>query len=166
MKKLILSLAVVAIATFSAKAQDSKKSDSKDLKFSVGVEAGVPVGDLGNISTFAIGGSVQGEYMVDPSIGVTLNAGYLNFMAKDGFPSSGLIPVLVGGRYYFNESWYGSVQVGMSFSTESGGGSAFTYAPGIGYKVSENFDILAKYQAASKDGGTSAFAGIRAAYSF
>jgi len=78
----------------------------------------------------------------------------------------GLIPVLVGGKYNFSDQLYGSAQIGLSFSTSSGGGSAFTFAPGIGYKISDNFDLLLKYQSASKNGGSTSFLGVRAGLSF
>ena len=61
---------------------------------------------------------------------------------------------------------YGSGQLGISFSTESGGGSLFTYAPGIGFKVSKNFDILAKYTGMSKNGNSLNEVGVRLAYGF
>jgi hypothetical protein len=164
MKKIILSAAVVAMVTLTASAQ--KEAAGKDLKFSVGVTAGLPVGDLKNASSFAIGGDIQGEYAAAESLGITLSAGYLNFTGKNNAGSTGLIPVLAGAKFNFTDKIYGHAQLGMSFSTESGGGSAFTYAPSVGYLVSENFDIALKYQAATKNSFTTAFFGIRAAYSF
>ncbi|MBL0356852.1 MAG: hypothetical protein IPP72_08140 [Chitinophagaceae bacterium] len=100
-------------------------------------------------------------------MGITLSVGYVKYTGKSGVTITGaLIPVLAGARIYFAEKFYGSAQLGMSLSTESGGGSAFTYAPGFGYKVSENFDLLLKYQAATKSGSTTSFLGLRAAYNF
>ena len=85
----------------------------------------------------------------------------------------GLIPVLAGIKYSFTPQVYASAQLGVSFSTEKDGGSNFTYAPGIGYKFSENFDILAKYTGYSvKSSGSGSKStslntgGIRLAYTF
>ncbi len=174
MKKLILSAAILAMGIMSANAQSS--SEGKDLKFSVGLEAGLPMGDLKTSNNFGIGGSLQAEYKAAENIGLTLSAGYLSFSGKtftfDGTsvkgPAIGIIPILVGGKYYFTESVYGGVQLGMSFLSATGvpSSSAFTYAPGIGYNVSPNFDLQLKYQAASKNGSTLSFLGLRAAYSF
>ncbi len=165
MKKVIFGAALLALA-FTANAQDKKGSD-KSLKFGVGVTAGLPIGDLKTAGgSFAIGGDVQAEYAAAETVGITLSAGYLNVSFKNGGGSTGLIPVLVGGKFTFGEKFYGHAQVGMSFSTQSGGGSAFTYAPGFGYQVSENFDLGVKYQAWTKNSFTSSIIGLRAAYSF
>ena len=164
-------MAIVAIA-FSANAQDSKTD--KPLKFSVGVEAGLPLGDFKEVSKFGIGGSVQGEYSAAEKVGLTLNAGFLSFSGKtidgDKFPSTSIIPVLAGAKYYFTEKVYGHAQVGISFMSVKFEGvtasaSGFTYAPTIGVMPSENFDISLKYLGISKDGTTS-FLGLRVAYTF
>ncbi len=175
MKKVILSLAIAAIA-FSVNAQDSKSD--KPLKFSVGVEAGLPLGDFKETSKFGIGGSVQGEYAAAEKVGLTLNAGFLSFSGKsiteDGetfkYPSLSIIPVLAGAKYYFTEKVYGHAQVGLSFMSVkfegvSSSTSGFTYAPTIGVMPSENIDISLKYVGISKEGTTS-FLGLRVAYTF
>jgi phosphate-selective porin len=183
MKKVILSLAVIA-ATISANAQT--KVSSSPIKISVGVEAVAPFGDFAKTSKFGIGGSIQGDYNVDPTLAITLNAGYIDFLGKDQtitYPGVGnvtvkhadfgLIPVLAGIKYSFTPQLYGSAQLGVSFSTEKNGGSNFTYAPGIGYKFSDNFDILAKYtgysvKSSGSGNGSSSLntAGVRLAYTF
>jgi hypothetical protein len=165
MKKVILSLAIVAIA-FSANAQ---KEADKTLKFSVGVEAGLPMGDFKTFSSIGFGASLMGEYAVAEKVGITLSAGYLTFTGKtvDGFKygSTSIIPVLAGAKFFFAEKVYGHAQLGMSFFN-NGGGSAFTYAPAIGFIPAENIDVQVKYQAASKTGSTLSFIGLRAAYTF
>lgn len=163
MKKVIFTLAIAAFG-LAAGAQD--KASNKTFKPSVGLEVGLPIGDLGDAASLVIGGSLQGEYMAAQTVGLTLNAGYLNISGKNGAGSTGLIPVLAGAKFYFAEKFFGHAQAGLSFSTETGGGSAFTYAPGFGYQASENFDLTLKYQASTKNSFTSAFIGLRAAYNF
>lgn len=165
MKKLILAIAVIAISTVTVQAQ----SVTKKTVLSVGAEAGFPVGSagLGDVYSFAIGGSLQVEYLVSPDFGLTLKAGYLDYLAKGGGPGAiGFIPVLAGFKYHFNPKVYGSGQFGISFPTLSGGGSSFTYAPGVGFQVSQHVDLLARYEAASKSGFTYGNIGVRLAYSF
>lgn len=176
MKKLIFTLAIAAVG-LTAAAQD--KASDKSLKFSVGVEAGLPLGDLKDVSSFGIGGSVMGEYAAAESLGLTLSAGYMTFSGKtieeDGesfkAPSLNLIPVLVGAKYHFNEKFYGHAQLGMSFASVKVAGvsastSAFTYAPTIGVTPSENIDISLKYQSYTKGGSSTSFLGLRVAYVF
>ena len=169
MKTKLVLLVVLFVVTLSVSAQNSAKgSDEKPFKIGAGAMIGLPVGDVSNFTSLAYGIDLMGEYAVDPSFGVTLSAGYLDFAKKSGFSGfkMGLIPVLVGGKYYFSEQFYGSAQVGISLSTQSGGGSAFTFAPGIGYKISNNFDLMLKYQSASKNGASTAFIGVRAGLTF
>lgn len=181
MKKVLLSLAIIA-AAFGANAQSETSSK---LKFSVGVEAAAPIGDFGDAYSFGIGGSAQADYWVAPEFALTLNAGYISFIGKDvtipGFtiggvtfpsstyknPSIGYVPVLAGGKYNFTPQFYGSAQLGITFATGNGAsGSAFTYAPGVGYKFTDNLDALLKYTGYSSDGSNSASIGLRVAYTF
>ena len=165
MKKIILTLLIVVSISLSANAQN-ETSVKKDFKFSIGVNAGIPVGDIKPFSSFVIGGDLQGELGVAPTFGLTLSAGYLNYLGKSGLSSTGYIPILLGGKYYFTDKIYGHAQFGLSLSTEKDGGSAFTYAPSIGYVVSEKFDVAIKYQSATKNSFNVSFIGIRIAYSF
>jgi len=172
MKKVIFTLAIATLG-LTAVAQD--KGSDKQLKFSVGVEAGLPLGDLKETSSLGIGGSVMGEYAAAESLGLTLSAGYLTFSGKtiedEKMPALNLIPVLVGAKYHFNDKFYGHAQLGMSFASVkvlgvSASTSAFTYAPTIGVTPSENIDISLKYQAYTKGGSSTSFLGLRVAYVF
>ena len=176
MKKVLLSAIFLTQFILSSKAQKETVSSDKDLKFSIGVIGALPTGDLKTTSKFGIGGSIQGEYKAAPDFGLTLSLDYISFSGKsfsDGTnsvsgPTLSLIPILAGGRYYFGGGAYASAQVGVTIAKFSGfpSSSAFTYAPGIGYYLSPNFDLLLKYQAASKSGSTLSFIGLRAAYNF
>ena len=170
MKKILLSTAVLITFVLTVKAQTSS---DRPLKFSIGVEAGLPVGDFKEGYKFGIGGTAQAEYAAAEKLGLTLNAGYLSFSGKSEdilgetfkFPTVSVVPVLAGAKYYFTENVYGHAQAGISFFNNDGG-SAFTYSPGIGIKAGEKFDILVKYQAATKSGSTLSFVGARVAYNF
>ncbi len=101
MKKLLLSLAVIA-ASIGAQAQDSKTMDSK-LKFSLGLEAALPVGDFNKTSSFGIGGSLQGDYWIDPTLAITLNSGYvLKNLGKEELITA-LEKIADGGIYFSPE---------------------------------------------------------------
>ena len=170
MKKLIFTL---AIATFGLAAGAQDKASDKTLKFSVGVEAGLPLGDIKEIASIDIGGSLQNKYIATKTVGITLSADYLTFSNKSvnfgggsvKLPSTSIVPVLAGAKFYFSEKFYGHAQAGLSFFN-NGGGSAFTYAPALGVMASENIDISLKYQGASKTGSTISFIGLRVAYGF
>ncbi len=185
MKKFILSIAVTALV-FNVSAQKSS-SDDQPLKFSIGIEAALPLGDFGKVSSFGIGGTAQVDYTIKESLAVTLNAGYISFSGKSTtipaysiggvtvpattikYGNVGYIPVLAGVKYSFTDALYGSAQLGLTIASASGGGessSTFTYAPGVGYKFTENIDALLKYTGYSANGGSTSTIGLRVAYTF
>jgi len=173
MKTKFLLFAVLFVLTLVATAQPK---DEKPFKIGAGAMIGLPMGDYSDVASLAFGVDVMGEYAIDPSFGLTLSIGYIDFVKKSDYKDMedelgvkfklGMIPVLAGAKYYFSDQLYGSAQIGLSFGTADGAGSAFTFAPGVGYKISDNFDLLLKYQSASKDGSSMSFLGLRAGLSF
>ena len=169
MKKYLLAMAIMMIGATSF-AQDTEE---KKVVFSVGAEGAIPIGDSKDAYSAGFGATAQVEYMVAEKFGVTLNAGYINFSGKTyTIPglgtvkggSIGQIPILAGFRYYFIKDIYFSGQLGFSSFTK-GGGTAFTYAPGVGAKFSV-LDVTLKYLGAPKNGATFSTVGLRVAYSF
>ncbi len=164
MKKLFFIVAVSA-ASFAVQAQDTKP-----LKFSIGVEAALPVGDFADVSSFGIGGSVQADYSVAEKLALTLNAGYISFSGKTingiKLDAGGFIPVLAGFKYDLTDQLYGSAQLGATFGDQKNSETLFTYAPGLGYRFSENFDALLKYTGFSAKGIDLSAVGLRVAYTF
>ena len=159
MKKVLFVslLTAIAITGFSQKA-----------KFSLGGELGLPVGDWSAGVSALVGFSGQADFNVASNFDLTLNAGYTSALAKNGGEGDGWIPVLCGAKYHFSDKLYGSAQMGISFFNYGGGESVniFTFAPGVGYKVSDNFDLLFKYTSMSDNGYSISALGVRAAYTF
>lgn len=174
MKKILLALFVLGVTACSSFAQTTKSSSSSSDagKFSIGVDAGLPMGDAKNVYNFAIGGSLKYDMPIGTGAFVNLSAGYESFMVKSALKdlgassSSGFVPVKVGLKYYFEgQGFYGEGQLGVAFSTESGGGKFFAYAPGVGYTLDGGFDIGVRYEAWSHNGTISQIA-LRLAYGF
>lgn len=159
MKKLILIMTAVAFTAFGAQAQSSKSTS-----LSIGANIGLPTSTG---LSLAYGVDLQADFSVASTTKITASAGYEGYSWKGG-GNSGLIPLLAGAKFFFGEGSkaYGHAQVGYSFSTTSGGGGAFAYAPSIGYYVSPNFDLALKYLATSKNGYTTGSINLRAAYNF
>lgn len=157
--------------TFSCLAQKSGADT-----FSIGLEAGIPVGTASNTSSFTIGGSLKYEKPVAAKTNLTLSAGYTYFpyksditIANVGYISTnsgeGFIPLKAGLKYFFNNTFYGEGQLGASISMQSGGGTFFAYAPGIGLKLGDA-DIGVRYEGWTKSGNTISQVALRLAYSF
>lgn len=159
MKRILLAAVMVLTVGF-ASAQESSVVKGK-TRFSVGLEAGLPVGDAGDVYSLIIGGSGKVEVPVATSFFATGSAGYLNFSPKKefkdlGLDSEGFIPVKVGGKYFFTPNIYGAGEIGIVFGTGEDSGSAFAWTPGIGmsYPVSDKNDIDfgVRYESWSDDG--------------
>lgn len=165
MKKIILSLIVLSGLAVNSFAQSNDGG-----KFSIGVEAGLPVGDASNGYNFVIGGSLKYEQPIADALAFTLTAGYSSFQGKTvavlgKIPAAGFVPVKAGLKIGIADAFYGEAQLGAAFSTQSGGGTAFAYSPGIGYKFSDNVDLGVRYEAWSHNGTVGQLA-ARLAYSF
>ncbi|RYU90002.1 hypothetical protein EWM62_10685 [Mucilaginibacter terrigena] len=161
MKKLLLLLAIVGGISFTASAQSDK------ARFSIGFEGGLPIGSTSDVYNVGLGGSLKYEMPIGSGTMFTISGGYTSFKVKDVFGggSVGFVPAKAGIKYFFSDGFYGEGQVGAAFSTESGGGTAFAYAPGIGYALEGGFDIGVRYEAWSKNGTISQI-GVRIAYGF
>ncbi len=163
MKKVLLAAILVVGVAVSSFAQ---KGGSQ---FSVGLEAGLPVGNASNAYTVAIGGSLKYEAPIATGTHFTLTAGYTSFQGKTiagiKIPAAGFIPVKAGIKYFLADAFYGEAQVGAAFGTKSGSGTAFAYSPGVGYKFSDVIDLGVRYEAWSNN-GTVGQIGARLGFTF
>jgi hypothetical protein len=81
-------------------------------------------------------------------------------------PSVGLIPILVGPRYYATENFFVGAQIGLGILTGSGTStSAFDYYPQIGYNA-EPVQVVLGYNGLSKNGETLSHIGLTVFYTF
>jgi opacity protein-like surface antigen len=177
MNKILLT-AVLAVAAFTASAQTESKARTR---FSIGLEAGLPVGDAGDVFSFGIGGAAKAEIPVASKAFATISAGYTSLSYSDDIKKlfkalgaeadpEGFVPVKAGLKYFFGKNFYGAGELGASFGTAKGAETAFAWAPGIGisYPVSSKNDIDAgvRYESWSKDGGSIDQVGFHVALKF
>lgn len=145
---------------------DSVKTHKK-LSFNIGLDEGVPVNYVSKYSSFVTGGSIQTEYQILKDLEITLGAGYRYFLAKDGNQGLSFIPVMAGLKYSFITKFYLSGQVGTSaaIGKDAAKTQYFTYAQGVGYKISNHIDALVKYEGINTAAErTYSFTGLRIAY--
>lgn len=164
MKKIIVTF-LFLLFTFNWVCAQNKVSSSKNF-FSLGLELLLPVGLFGEVYAFGLGASGQGNFSISHNTTLTLYTGYINYLLKKtyGTGNQGYIPVLGGIEVGFSHAVYGSAQLGSTFRTGLGG--AFTYSPGIGYRLNRNFTVLIKYVGQTKSAINSSAIGVRAAYIF
>jgi len=168
MKKILLLLVVLSAVVFNSFAQ-SKSDDA--AKFSIGIDPGLPVGNASDAYTFGLGIDLKYDLPVATSTFFNVSAGYTALFTKSALKdigaksTYGYIPLKVGIKYYVDDAFFVEGQIGATFSTESGGGTAFAYAPGVGYKFSDAVEGGVRYEGWSHDGSLSQIA-LRIAFSF
>jgi len=175
MKKFFAIVCLGTLVTFSANAQkkDAKK-DAAGTTLSVGVEAGLPIGDFNDSHKFGIGGSVKAAFPIIEKGAITANAGYMTFSGKtiSGFKveSYGAIPVKAGFRYTLVDALNVEPQVGYTFGSATGAKasdvSGFTWAVNAGYLINKMIDVAVRYESISTKGQSTSFLGLRVGYTF
>ena len=165
-------------------------------RFSIGVEAGFPMGDFGTGFKTGFGGTLRYEHPVGDNLALMLTTGIIAFGAKDNTianysgPSSATAPIQVGAKYYFQEQqsgFYGQAELGVHIfvlasqtvgteTVKASSSTGFSYAPAVGYAL-DNWDFSVRYQLFSYaptdliSGSTSSsvtwsYLGLRAAFVF
>src|SRR5437879_6476047 len=85
MKKVtkIMAIAVAAVAilfTTNAKAQTVDKSA---WRLGIGIEGGLPTGDIHNSTSWDLGGTARLQYGIDKNVALMLTSGFYNFFGKN-----------------------------------------------------------------------------------
>jgi hypothetical protein len=173
MKKLLITLLMTGVIAGSCYAQSMTPDTphNKGSHWSIGVDAGLPTGDISIGYNAAIGGSIKFETPTSPVTFLTLSAGFEALMVKSAFKNEGFeasdnfIPLKAGLKIYLGDGFYAEGQAGVAFYTGSGGDTFFAYAPGIGYDFKNGLEIGARYEGWVKD-GTIGQAALRVAFRF
>ena len=155
---------MIYVASVNAQAPGKKKSNNT---FSLGAVIALPVGIFADIYSIGIGISAQENFSISKNTALTLSAAYNHFFFKSIYGKGGFdfIPVLAGAELNITPKVFASGQLGLTFYTE-GGGKAFTYAPGLGFKLSKSFSAILKYVGRTSSGINSGTVGLRLAYNF
>ena len=190
-----ISALVLAFAgfAFGAKAQTTSTSTTKTTTsngviLSVGVDAGIPTGNLSNSYNWNLGGSVQADIpVIQHQLFVTVNAGYNNVFGKKNLDGTGidatniqLLPVKAGLKFFPVSNFYIQGEAGAAFSLNKSdlgftNSAAFLYAPQIGVQFplggKSYIDAGVRYEATTKfnstiDDSKVNFFGLRVAYAF
>ena len=127
-------------------------------KMSLGanLEVSLPVGDFSNFAGTGFGGNVKFQYGTNFRGAFTASLGYLSWGSKDlglgGSVKPSTFSFLVGGKYYFADGLYGSLEGGVYFVNYTyenvigaeGNTSRFMMPIGVGYQKS-GFEVGVRY---------------------
>ena len=161
MKKVFLIGSILIAGCIGAYAQ-------KGFTFGVGANIGLPVGNASDITSFIVGGELQGECKFNENVSAVFTTGYTHFIGKDlglGVKINyGAIPILAGIRYYPTGKFFIGGQAGYSFFTGDASDGGFTYKPQIGYNA-EAVQLALSYNAIT-NGGTVGWVGLSGIFKF
>ena len=168
MKKFSAALVMIIAFGFGSSAQ-------KKVTFSVGPELGL-VADINNVLWgLGLGATAQAEFNIQEKITGTTTAGFNVYFGKSSgvgirAKNVSVIPVRVGGRYYFSDAFYGAAQLGVGFMNFAGTQrTKFAYSPQIGYKFNRTgkaIDATLKLDGYAGKGGSFNAVGVRVAFEF
>ncbi|RFZ93042.1 hypothetical protein D0C36_13175 [Mucilaginibacter conchicola] len=191
--KSTLKIAALVLAfaglSYSAKAQTTPTTTStttttnSGIRYSIGVETGIPIGDFKDFHKWNLGGSVQADIPVAQQLFVTVNAGFNNFFGKTiagvDVPNIQLIPVKAGLKFFPVQNFYVQGEAGAAFllnkDVYNDKSTAFVWAPQVGVQfpvsASGNFiDAGIRYESTSNFvsnvNSKAQFLGLRLAYGF
>jgi len=170
---------VNAQMTTTAPAMTSMSSSSP-WRFGIGVETGIPTGNLSKITTWDVGGTARLQYNVDNSLGIILSSGYYNFFAGNNMNTTtkfgadyygtnthdlGLIPVKAGLKAYWGNGMYFTAEGGVGFETKYDEDKKLILAPGLGWS-GKSIDVGIRYENFSGQNINYGLVNARIAYGF
>lgn len=163
MKKLLLLAAVAVFGLSNVNAQE----------FSVGLTAGIPVGDAGDFYTFNLGLDANYLWEVSDDFSAGVATGYNTSFGDDfstpdvtiaGITIPGFtyeldnfdyIPLAAAGRFNASEEFVLGADLGYAIVLTDGVDGGFYYRPMVGYNVSDKIQISVSYRGVSNDGSFS-----------
>ncbi|WP_222984327.1 outer membrane beta-barrel protein [Flagellimonas meishanensis] len=129
--------------------------------FKAGAHLGLPIGDAGDLATFAIAVDlgylfdISDEFSAGPAIGFShsfgdeVSVGGFTFEVED----VQFLPIGGEARYAFDDFFIGG-GLGYAVGINDGNDGGFYYSPRFGYNVSDKVAIMAAYRGVSLDGGS------------
>ncbi len=144
-RKVLTGVVAIFIAGHSF-AQEKQEITPKNSWLKAGLSASVPVGDISDYSSFALGLEVSGQLMATNNLGVGIASGYTHFFGKENVEDFGTVPLGLLLRYYPQaQGVFVGTDAGYSFLTNANNSSGGVYIkPQVGYH-NYNWNIYGFY---------------------
>ena len=161
MKKLCI-VAVLAIFSFST-------VNAQDGSFNLGVNVGLPTGDVSDAYSFALGLEANYLFEVSDQFKAGPSASFVNYFGATvfgfGFEDASFLPIGGAARYNASEKFVLGADLGYAIGiSPDGNDGGFYYRPMIGYNISDTIMLQATYSGVSVDGGTFSNFGVGASF--
>jgi len=153
MKKIILFIAIALLGVTFINAQG---------QFRAGLSGGLPMGDAGDLATFAIAVDLGYLFEISDSFDAGVATGYSHSFGDEvdfGFGTVEVedvqfIPIAASGRVEVAPSFTLGADLGYAVGINEGNDGGFYYSPRAQYGVSEAIDIIAAFRGVAVDGGS------------
>lgn len=122
-------------------------------EFKVGVNAGVPLGEADDISTFNFGADLAYLFGVADVFSVGPLVGYSHFLGDGDRVDYHFIPLAASGRFGFSGSFFIGADLGYAIGADDGNDGGFYYRPKLGYDFGI-IGLIASYSGIEVDGGS------------
>ena len=172
-KPLLIAMFMTTVSmlfqTANAQTQDRMGDDNfrKATRLGIGLNLGLPAR---NQYDFVIGGELSVQRDFSKVIAGMLSAGYTSISLDDKndepFSSVGFIPVKAGIKVFPGRPFYFSAEAGAAFNTNKGLGTAFVYAPGIGFGFKNGLDVGLRFEDYVRDDYAPSQFALRISYGF
>lgn len=151
MKKILLS----AIALLSMSVAHSQEGN-----FTLGINGGIPVGDVEEFATFNLGGEVAYRFDISEQFEAGALAGYSHFFGDSGEDEFGswevedfqFLPLAASARFNTN-NFFAGADVGYAVGVNEDNEGGFYYKPHLGV-IFGQVGVLASYSGISRDSFT------------
>jgi len=119
----------------------------------IGVNAGVPLGDADDFSTFNFGADFAYLFGVADEFSVGPLVGYSHFLGEGDGVDFLFIPVAASGRFEFSDSFFLGADIGYAIGADDGNDGGFFYRPKLGYSFGI-IGLIASYSGIEVDEGS------------
>ena len=175
MKKLFLTGALALFGLMSAQKTESG--------FRLGVNAGIPVGDFGKLTTFTAGVDLAYLYPLAENFRLGVATGYSHYFGKkttynlwifgqnvDKVPDVGIIPVAATAEFTLGDSnVFLGADLGYAFFTKKyfkNENGSFYYQPKLGYSFDKKHDLYFSYKGFTRNNISAGSINLGYAYNF
>ena len=149
MKNLFLLSIIAVFAMGSVNAQG---------QFKGGVNLGLPIGDAGDLATFAIAVDLGYLFEISDTFDAGVVAGFSHSFGDEigGFEIDDIqfLPLAAAGRLSVSDEFTLGADLGYAVGINEGNDGGFYYSPRAQYSISEAIDLVLAYRGVSKDGGS------------
>src|SRR5690606_25895375 len=151
MKKSLFFLFMMLFAVTSAFSQSN---------FKIGINAGLPVGDVEDQATFQLGADVAYLYPVSELFSVGGLLGYSHFFGDEvvllganvDVDDFSFLPIAASARFGFANSLFVGADLGYAIGIDDGNDGGFYYRPKVGYSFG-GVALIASFAGIAVDGG-------------